>query len=412
MCILSSNIMKKKLIFITTLNYDTILFEKLDFQKYINSKDIETEFWKHDVYKKISEKKIKKIYEKSKIQQNKLGSKLKKFSNQWELLKLLKTTNKNCFIYDFDYFNRSPFFSLLLKLYGARLIFHGLASFPIIEIQNQDIMQKIKNTPIKKYFHFFIKTIRFFSRSVINKFFKTKLDIFFYNGNYEKSLSRKISKKAVSLFTRDYERYLVESKVKTTKMVKEDYILFLDQGYPVPYDNYFSEENPVTTEEKYKNGILNFLNSLKKLYKQKKIIVALHPNSERKNFFGFESYEGCTNQLVKHASFVVSHDSLSLQFVALWKKPCLLLFNDDMMDRLTKKKEIEWFKKKMPLETLNIDSFNNEELKKQISSIELNFLKSKYDNFISEFITNRTINEDEDEKFKSSLIIDEIKHYQ
>ena len=27
---------------------------------------------------------------------------------------------------------------------------------------------------------------------------------------------------------------------------------FLDMGYPIPYDNHFSDEKPVTTEENYK----------------------------------------------------------------------------------------------------------------------------------------------------------------
>ena len=61
-------------------------------------------------------------------------------------------------------------------------------------------------------------------------------------------------------------------------------------GYPIPYDNHFSDEKPVTTEENYKSGMMNFLNSLSKIFK-KKIVVSLHPNSDRKDFFGFDSYD-------------------------------------------------------------------------------------------------------------------------
>ena len=44
---------------------------------------------------------------------------------------------------------------------GARLIFHGLAQFPIVEIKTGDLKNKLKNIEIKSVFHFFLKFIFF-----------------------------------------------------------------------------------------------------------------------------------------------------------------------------------------------------------------------------------------------------------
>ncbi len=401
---------KKKIIFLKSLHFDSLLFKKLDFQKYIDNKKIETEFWRYDNHDAIKDLKVNEMLQKRLSKENELGEKLKKFSNFWDFFKLLRTTNKDCYIYDIDFLIRNPFFSLLLKLFGARLIFHGHANFPIVKLKKKEIKQKIKEIPIRKYLIFFSKFIAFISKKITNKLVKPKLDIFFYNGDYEKILSNKISKKGVSLFTRDYEQYLSELKNNSPRLIEDDYILFLDQGYPVPYDNYFSSEDPVTTEEKYKSGMINFLKSLGQFYKKKKIIVALHPNSSRDKFYDFKSFKGYTNHLVRHSSLVVGHDSISLQFVALWKKPCLLIYNQDMISRFTKKVEIEWFKDNMSLESLNIDNFNTQKLAFKLSSIESNFDKNRYDTFVNKFLRDRANGEKKDLS-KTQLIIDEIIHH-
>ena len=89
--------------------------------------------------------------------------------------------------------------------------------------------------------------MKFFYKKIIFNLFTVKLDIFFYNGTFEKKNSNKISKRSIGLFTRDYGRYLKENNNYNTRLIKEDYILFIDMGYPIPYDNFFSEEKPVTS---------------------------------------------------------------------------------------------------------------------------------------------------------------------
>ena len=403
--------MKKKLIFISSYNYDSLLFDKFNLQTFIDSTKIETELWKLDFNSNILKNKNDNVYYKSKLQESKLKKEIKIIKNYKDLIKLIKTTNNNCFIFDFDFISRNPFFSLITKLMGARLIFHGLAQFPIVEIKTGDLKNKLKNIKIKNLFYFFFKFLKFLCKKVIFYLFTVKLDIFFYNGTFEKKNSDKISKRSIGLFTRDYGRYIKENNNYNTRLVKEDYILFIDMGYPIPYDNYFSEEKPVTSADNYNNAILKLLNSVQK-YFQKKIVVALHPRSNKTNFNDFESYKDQTDHLVRHSYFVVSHDSLSLQFVALWNKPCLLLYNNDMINRLTKKKEINWFIEKMNLLSLNIDKFDNYEIKSKIDFININMKENYYEKFINEFIIDHDAKKQIASNSVPDLIIEEICKYQ
>ena len=127
------------MIFISSNNYDSLLFDKFNLQTFINSTKIETELWKLDFNSNIFKNENNDVYYESKLQESRLKKEIKIIKNYRDLIKLLKTTNNNCFIFDFDFISRNPFFSLLTKLKGARLIFHGLAQFPIVEIKTGDL---------------------------------------------------------------------------------------------------------------------------------------------------------------------------------------------------------------------------------------------------------------------------------
>ena len=70
---------KKNNFFLRSFYFDSLLFEKLDFQKYIDSKKIETEFWRSNNNIKISDLKVKEIFHKRLSKENELGNKLKNF---------------------------------------------------------------------------------------------------------------------------------------------------------------------------------------------------------------------------------------------------------------------------------------------------------------------------------------------
>ncbi len=80
-----------------------------------------------------------------------------------------------------------------------------------------------------------------------------------------------------------------------------------------------------------------------------------------------------------------------------------------MINRLTKKKEIEWFKDIMKLKSINIDNFNNEEISSKIIFYQKNgFNKDNYNYFISEFIKD---GEEDETHSISKIIIDKISSF-
>ena len=58
---------------------------------------------------------------------------------------------------------------------------------------------------------------------------------------FMKKKSQKISKKYVFILMID--KFLIENAKSEIRYIYENYILFLDMGYPKPHDNYFSLEN-------------------------------------------------------------------------------------------------------------------------------------------------------------------------
>ena len=205
---------------------------------------------------------------------------------------------------------------------------------------------------------------------------------------FMKKKSHKKFLKSISLHTNDYDKFLIENAKSEIRYIDENYILFLDMGYPKPHDNYFSLEKPVTTEENYRKGILRLFTSLDKIYNSKKIIVALHPKSKKENFYGYPSFKNITPKLIRSSDLVLSHDSLSLQLAALWNKPTLMLFNNDMQNRTSKFKEIKWFIDELKLASINLDSYKDKELQDITESLSKKKNYSATNSFVKKYIND------------------------
>ena len=66
---------EKKLIFISSNNYDSLLFDKFNLQTFINSTKIETELWKLDFNSNIFKNENNDVYYESKLQESRLKKK-------------------------------------------------------------------------------------------------------------------------------------------------------------------------------------------------------------------------------------------------------------------------------------------------------------------------------------------------
>mgnify|MGYP006098205591 FL=1 len=401
---------KKKLIIISSHFYDQIIFDKFDFDNYLRSHSIEIEFWKYKnniIVNKIKKQEVQKIEnDELKFISKKKIKKFKRISSFISLWKNLRKIKKDVYIFDINLLERNPAYPIIYKLFGAKLIFHALAQFPVVNYNIRDLKNVLLNKTFLKWPFFFLKSLMFINKKILRKLVKVKIDFFFYNGTFEKEKSKEISKKLISLHTSDYEKYF-KQKDKQKKLIHDDkdYILFIDMGYPIPHDNNFSSQAPVTTDESYKKGILNLFKCVSEIYKDKKIIVALHPKSTRKSFYGYESHKGITNALIKDSLFVFSHDSLSLQLAVLWKKPIFILFNNDMKNTVTKFKQIRWFIDTLNLPSINIDNMDVNKMRLLMNKfLQARNLDNNYNYFIEKYVKDS----EGDNKSISTTILDTI----
>lgn len=130
--------------------------------------------------------------------------------------------------------------------------------------------------------------------------------------------------------TLDYNECL-QVKKKETRLIKEEYCLFIDQFLPLHPDG--KEAGIHINADAYYNEIVTFLNCVKGIT-GKKVVIAGHPRGNyalcAQYFKEFEVFQFCTCELVKDAVMVMSHSSISLSFVVIYQKPLLLLSTDDM----------------------------------------------------------------------------------
>ena len=109
----------KKLIIISTLNFDNNLFKNFQIDKYMNEKKLEVECWKLDFINNYIKDNNNEYLKISKKEQS--SKKIKYINKYSELIKLLKKEKNNFFIYDIELHKRNI---LILDPHFPYLIFY------------------------------------------------------------------------------------------------------------------------------------------------------------------------------------------------------------------------------------------------------------------------------------------------
>lgn len=135
----------------------------------------------------------------------------------------------------------------------------------------------------------------------------------------------------------DFEKIINQAQPS----ISDTGIVFIDQY--LPYHPETKKEG--INGENYYTSINCFLHALAE-YTNKKVTVALHPRCDEdvsKGCFdkAFDCRMGETDQLIKNASIVVGHMSSALSLAIIYKKPMLLITNDELdktsINRINKK---------------------------------------------------------------------------
>ncbi len=124
----------------------------------------------------------------------------------------------------------------------------------------------------------------------------------------------------------DYEIYL---RVMQQSIPQDDkMVVFLDQCFPFHPD---AIGNPLFAAEEYYPRLCRFFDHLEAACGVH-IVVAAHPRSQyegKENLYGHRTIvRGQTAELVRKSRFVIMHDSASINYAVLFKKPILFITTD------------------------------------------------------------------------------------
>lgn len=127
----------------------------------------------------------------------------------------------------------------------------------------------------------------------------------------------------------DYDIYLEE--IKESYQINENIGVFLDEYLPHHPDFYIAEiPNPITPESYYPY-LCEFFDYIENKFNVE-IIVAAHPRSHYERhedyFKGRKVIRGQTIKLVRKAGFVLAHQSYSINYAVLFKKPVVFITNN------------------------------------------------------------------------------------
>lgn len=171
----------------------------------------------------------------------------------------------------------------------------------------------------------------------------------------------------------DYEKYL-EIKDSKERIMKEPYCVFLDQFIPYHPDNISRGFN--IDGERYYSEITSFFYMIQEYY-HVKVVIAAHPRSEygiKTGLFDkFQIMKFKTAELVRDAEFVIAHFSTSISFAVAFKKPIILITNNDI-------NKIELFYKIMMKYSVELSAkiFN---ISTEINPLEMDIYSIKADKY-------------------------------
>jgi hypothetical protein len=183
----------------------------------------------------------------------------------------------------------------------------------------------------------------------------------------------------------DYDRYLTFMAQKLDSILKDSYLVFLDEGYPTHPD--FSlkgmMKNPFLSVQHYADSMESFFSVIEERC-DLKIVIAAHPKSAYEMipglFKGRKIIKGKTLELVAHSKGVLGHSSTSINFAVLFKKPVAFLLPQEIQGSYHAKM-IEAFAaalSQVPYTLDRIKDFNPESY--QVIDDQ------SYDNFLKQYI--------------------------
>jgi len=301
--------------------------------------------------------------------------KIYKFKNYISLFNYLFNQKKNIYIIDASSNNDFVYFFIkkLIHLNGFReiKIFSGIC------IETKTSILKRTALLIKKIRHKYLirSYFRILKNYLLKKIFNFNYFHYFYSG-----LESQPYKNFTYSHVLDYNQYLEIKSDKIEKKLK-NYIVFLDQAYNSHPEHAFLK-SPNFLSKNYYDELQLFLNNIEKLF-NRKVIFCAHPRSKKDSLYlqNFKNVKyNKTAEYSKNADLVIGHDSISLNFPILFKRPILLVKVSGM--ELTNK--LNNLKLTSTMLGCGIVDIKEKNLNKDLICTKVD--SQKYDKYISKYI--------------------------
>tara|TARA_B100000795_G_C22806597_1_gene445333 strand:+ start:8069 stop:9247 length:1179 start_codon:yes stop_codon:yes gene_type:complete len=374
--------MPKKLIFITDKSFLQKDYDRMGCKYYLNN-NVAIEVWSiHNIiHSKLNMNflELNNVEIKSIISKNHFRIEINKIEKNTKFILMLYPDSNNQFV--FEIISR-------LELNWSYL---NLGNYPHSKYK---LYQKIQLALLNPHILWNQIKIRFKSC------FKTNKEKFIPNNIFS---AGKISKndslnnfndasKVICCNSFNYDKYLKflkEEKNNKSNSVNEDYILYLDNYLPHHQDallGNYSEKN--CDIDIFYNEINNYFDYLEGLNKCK-VKIAAYPTADYQKignlFKNREISYGNTIENVKYAKKILIHNSTSVSFAALYKKP--IIFISSIHYSLGMRVSIEAMAKEFNQTPIDI----GKNYRKKISE-EIVISNKVYDNYIQNFIISNDIN--------------------
>jgi len=310
------------------------------------------------------------------------------------------TTNLNgVFIFDMRVLDDRVYSTNWFRSKGAVIVSleQGLVPISVWKPRVIDYLVIIRNKFLKLGLRNIIGTIY---RSIFTQSSEIQyLDIKVCSGSVSKCSEKEFEIRSHAL---DFDIFLQErSKPKSDK----NYVLFLDCGTTNHPDYQKLNIPPYCSEEVYFPLIQSFFDKVEEITGLP-VVIALHPRIiNTKNlhakFGNREVISGKTAQLVKDAKLILNHDSTSINFVALWAIPMIIITTDQL--EKSAYREMESQDQFLKTNRLNINKPYNDTDFFEIAQKPL----SQYNHYIETFIK---VN-DSPSQHSAEILIQGLKKY-
>jgi len=134
----------------------------------------------------------------------------------------------------------------------------------------------------------------------------------------------------INIHSIDYDTMLRFEQTPHQRLIDQKYIVFLDQNLPYHFDFIRNKEKPYVSPENYYHILNQYFFEVEQVT-GKKVVIALHPSSEKEKYDDFISIKHETINLIKYADAVLMHSSTAVSFAVLYQKPISMIATEEMI---------------------------------------------------------------------------------